>query len=175
MACEKCGYIDKNEKEILGKKFCLVCAKFAPTDDELKLNKFAEEKIDWKLLETFRKFGCSTNNNLKKGMEDSAKKGKLVARPPLGYEVLDGKLIPNEKSSKVHSLFTIFLNKNYSLNSLSKNYSLSLNGLKKILSNRTYLGEIKFNNQIHKGNHQAIISPEIFYAVQRKLKEKLRS
>lgn len=175
MACEKCGYIDKNEKEIFGKKFCSVCAKFAPLNNKEDLIKFADDKIDWKILETFRKFSCSTNNNLKNGMEKTARQGKIVARPPLGYDVLEGKLIPNEKSSKVHSLFSIFLNKDYSLNSLAKNYSLSVNGLKKILSNRTYLGEIKFNKQIHKGNHQAIISPEIFYAVQRKLKDKLRS
>ena len=174
MVCEKCGYQDKSEKEVNGKKLCSICFKFAPGDKN-KINQYIDDKIDWKILDTFRKFGCSTNNNLKRGMEQSAKQGKLVTRPPLGYDVVDGKLLPNEKSSKIHSLFTVFLNKDYSLNSLAKNYALSLNGLKKILSNRTYLGEIKFNKQIHPGNHQAIISPEIFYAVQRKLNGKLKS
>ena len=72
-------------------------------------------------------------------------------------------------------IFKTFLERDYSLNSLAKNYSLSVNGIKKILQNRTYLGEIKFAGSLHKGNHQPIISPEIFYAVQRKLKDVLRN
>ena len=42
--------------------------------------------------------------------------------------------LPNEEASKVHSLFKTFLNRNYSLNSLAKNFSLSVNGLKKVLT-----------------------------------------
>jgi hypothetical protein len=68
-------------------------------------------------------------------------------------------------------MFKTFLEKSYSLNSMSKYYGLSVNGLKKVLKNRTYLGEIKFDGQLHKGTHKPLISPEIFYAVQRKLGE----
>ena len=100
--------------------------------------------------------------------------GKLQTRPPLGYDVSNGNLIPNKDAARVHSLFKTFLARKYSLNSLAKNFSLSINGLKKVLSNRTYLGEIKFDNQIHKADHQPIISPEIFYAAQRKLQTYLK-
>ena len=147
---------------------------FAP-ENENDFEEYISEKIDWKILDTFRKFNStSSNSNLKKAMSEKAKQGKIVTRAPLGYDVQEGKLIPNQHASKIHSLFSVFLNKDYSLNSLSKNYGISLNGLKKILQNRTYLGEIKFAGTINKGKHQPIISPEIFYAVQRKLKEKLR-
>jgi site-specific DNA recombinase len=104
-------------------------------------------------------------------MAGKAEKGLTMNRPPLGYSIKEKNLILNEESSKVHSIFTVFLKKNYSLNSMAKHYGLSVNGLKKILTNRTYLGEIKFNKQIFKGNHKPLVSPEIFYAVQRKLKE----
>jgi hypothetical protein len=57
---------------------------------------------------------------------------------------------------------------------LSKNFHLSVPGLKKILTNRTYLGEVKFDGKIYKGDHSSIINPEIFYAVARKLKTYLR-
>ena len=107
-------------------------------------------------------------------MDKKASEGDLVTRPPKGYEVIAGKLIPNKDASKIHSLFRTFINRNYSLNSLARNFTLSTNGVKKILTNRTYLGEIKFNGKIHKGNHQAIISPEIFYETQRKLKSYLK-
>jgi len=174
MACEKCGYKDEKEGEKFSKKLCSICFHFAP-DNFDDFQKYISEKIDWKVLDTFREFGQSAGNKLKSGMQEKAKTGKLMSRPPLGYSLQNGILQPNQDSAKVHSLFRIFLEKDYSLNQLAKNYGLSVNGLKKVLSNRTYLGEIKFAGNLSKGNHQAIISPEIFYAVQRKLKEVLRS
>jgi len=100
-----------------------------------------------------------------------AKKGIHVTRPPLGYSSQGNDLVLNENASKVHLLFRTFLNKKYSLNFLAKDFGVSTNGLKKILTNRTYLGEVKFDGRIFKANHKPLISPEIFYAVQRKLKE----
>jgi hypothetical protein len=172
MPCEKCGYQDPAEKEKFGKKLCRICNHFAPQNKE-DFDLYSDEKLDWKLIDTYRKYGQTAGEQQKKGMAVVAEKGNLVVRPALGYSVADGNLVPNEDSNKVRSLFTIFLEKEYSLNSLSKNYGLSVNGLKKVLTNRTYLGEVKFAGKLHKGHHQAIINPETFYAVQRKLKDKL--
>jgi len=174
MACEKCGYKDEKEVQKFTKPLCQVCARFAPEDKE-QFNQYISEKVDWKVLDTFRKFGQSNGNKQKQGMNEKAKQGKLVTRPPLGYNAVDGKLVPNEQASKVHSIFKTFLDEEISLNQLSQKFNLSINGLKKILKNRTYLGEIKFDNQIYKSHHEKLISDEIFYAVQRKLKEKLRN
>jgi len=173
MVCEKCNYQDKKERVVDGKKLCSICAKFAPKD-KTQFLKYLDEKIDWKSLETFRKFNQSVGDSQKQGMKEKAKQGNLQTRPPLGYSVVDGKLQPNEQSAKVYSLFNTFLKKDYSLNSLSKNYGLSVNGLKKILKNRTYLGEIKFAGQLSKGSHKPILDADLFYAVQRKLGEVLR-
>jgi len=174
MVCEKCGYKDEKEGKKFGINLCSICIHFAP-DNADDFQKYLAEKIDWRLLDTFRKYGQNIGSKLKQGMSEKAKTGKLMSRPPLGYSLQNGILQPNEESSKVHSLFRIFLEKNYSLNQLAKNYGLSVNGLKKVLTNRTYLGEIKFAGNLNKGNHSAIISPEIFYAVQRKLKEVSRN
>lgn len=173
MACQKCGYRD--EKEVLKNSFslCRVCATFSPNTEE-KLGEYVAEKLDWKTLDTFRKFGQSPGKNQKAGMSKTASKGKIVTRAPWGYDIKDGELKPNEDSAKVHSLFRTFLNRTYSLNSLAKNFSLSVNGVKKILKNRTYLGEVKFDGKLHKGHHKPLISTEIFYAVQRKLENYLR-
>jgi hypothetical protein len=170
MTCEKCGYRDKREVTFFGKALCGVCASFAP-EGPADFQNYISEKLDWRTLDTFRKYGQSSGKKQKIGMSKEASKGKLVTRAPLGYDAVGGQLIANQDSSKVHSLFKTFLNRDYSLNSLSKNFGLSINGMKKVLTNRTYLGEIKFDGQIHKGNHKPLISPEIFYAVQRKLKE----
>ena len=173
MTCEKCGYRDKKEVKKFDKPLCTVCAHFAPNDKGDFFN-YIREKLDWKILDTFRKYGQRPGTHQKTGMSKKAKQGKLVTRAPLGYDVIEGKLVQNKDAVRVHSLFKTFLARNYSLNSLSKNFRLSINGLKKVLTNRTYLGEIKFDGQIHKGTHQGIISPEIFYAVQRKLKDYLK-
>jgi site-specific DNA recombinase len=170
MACKKCGYQEKKEVILFGSPLCSICAKFAP-EKVHDFQDYVAEKIDWKVLDSFRKYGQKAGGKQKIGMEKMAGIGRLVSRPPLGYDVQNGNLVPNEDASRVHSLFKTFLTRNYSLNSLAKNFTLSVNGLKKVLTNRTYLGEIKFDGKIHKGDHQAIINTEIFYAVQRKLKE----
>jgi hypothetical protein len=172
MACEKCGYQDASEKEKFGKKLCRICFHFAPEKEEDFFN-YIEEKIDWKVIDTFRKYGQTAGEQQKKGMDLQAQKGKLMTRAPLGYSVINGELKTNEDAVKVRSLFTTFLEKEYSLNSMAKNFGLSINGLKKVLTNRTYLGEIKFAGKLNKGSHESLINPETFYAVQRKLKEKL--
>ena len=173
MTCKKCGYADKKEVTILGSPLCRVCATFAPEKIQ-DFQDYISEKLDWTKIDTFRKYSVHPGKKQKEGMQKMATIGRLQTRPPLGYDVINGNLIPNEDAVRVHSLFKTFLARNYSLNSLSKNFSLSVNGLKKVLSNRTYLGEIKFDGKIHKGDHQPIINPEIFYATQRKLKEYLR-
>ena len=173
MVCKKCNYQEKKELVLFGSNLCSLCAKFAPGKIH-DFQNYLAEKIDWKLLDTFRKYGQKAGGKQKLGMEKMASIGRLVTRAPLGYDVVNKNLIPNEDAIRVHSLFKTFLARNYSLNSLAKNFSLSINGLKKVLTNRTYLGEIKFDGRIHKGDHQTIINPEIFYAVQRKLKNYLK-
>jgi hypothetical protein len=174
MPCKKCNYKDKNHKIIFNTELCNICAHFAPSDKD-KFKKYISEKIDWKNLETFRKYNQSAGEKQKTGMDKKASQGKIMTRAPFGYDIINSELTPNKDSAKLHSLFKIFLEKNYSLNSLAKNYGFSVNGLKKILTNRTYLGEIKFSGKLHKGSHKPLIAPEIFYAVQRKLKNILKT
>ena len=173
MTCKKCGYKEQKEVKLFGSSLCKICATFAP-DKVNEFQSYISEKIDWKLLETFRSYGVLPGQKQKKGMSKMASIGRVMTRPALGYDVENGNLIANEDSIKVRQIYKTFLNSDDSLNSLSKSFNLSVNGLKKILSNRTYLGEIKFDGKIHKGDHKIIINTEIFYAVQRKLKTYLR-
>ncbi|NPE27173.1 hypothetical protein HNV12_04195 [Methanococcoides sp. SA1] len=169
MQCKKCSYSEPNMTKIFGSPLCKVCSTFAPVLPK-EFQDYISEKIDWKILDVFRNLGKTRGDKQKEGMEKMAKLGRLNSRPPLGYDARNGNLIPNEDAIKVRSLYKTFLARTYSLNSLSKNFALSVNGLKKVLTNRTYLGEIKFDGKIYKGDHPSIISPEIFYATQRKLK-----
>jgi site-specific DNA recombinase len=106
-------------------------------------------------------------------MDKKARDGYVVTRAPFGYKLENKKLIPKENSYFVQEIFQEFLNKDISLTKLAKKYNLSVNGLKKILKNHTYLGKIKFDGQTHQGSHQPLISSTLFNHVQNKL-EKLR-
>ena len=86
-----------------------------------------------------------------------------------GYKIEKGRLIPAENFKEVEEIFEEFLTTNISLTQLAKKHSFSVNGLKKILTNFTYIGKIKFNNQVHQGTHQPILSSTLFNHVQNKL------
>ncbi len=107
----------------------------------------------------------------KQGMETKAAKGKIMSRPAFGYKIENNQLIPAQNSEEVREIFEEFLNEKISLSQLAKKHNLSVNGLKKILTNFTYLGKVKFNNQIHQGNHEPIISSTLFNHVQNKLEK----
>ena len=164
MKCSKCGF-EPAEKKISDEDYlCSVCSIFAPSKE--KLNEYLNEKIDSRVLESFRRFSKKSFQ----GMQDKASQGAIMNRPAYGYKLESKQLIPDEESSlKVQNIFHEFLNSSISLNQLAKKHSLSINGLKKILRNFTYLGKTKFNGEILPGNHIPIISSELFNKVQSKL------
>ena len=149
---------------------CTICHYYSP-DDEKEFIIYIEEKIDGNILDTFRRSKKSISKRSKKGMNKKARDGFLVSRAPFGYKVVDKNLVPKEDSYTVQELFQDFLNNDISLTKLAKKYGFSVNGLKKILTNQTYLGKIKFDGQIHKGTHQALLSSTLFNHVQNKLEK----
>lgn len=179
--CKKCNYYSPLGSGLeVNTRFncvlCSVCNTFAP-QELAKFNQYVNEKIGWQELDTFRKFGTNRGSHLphKNGMIFKAKEGMLMARPAFGYDVVDGKLIINSENSEVvREIFNLFL-EGLSLNQISKRYNISVNGIKKILKNFTYIGKIKFNSQIHQGNHQSIISPELFNKVQLRFDNKVKN
>lgn len=107
--------------------------------------------------------------NQKKGMISGASKGSLMSRAPFGYKIENKKLVPAENHLEIEEIFEEFLKENISLSKLAKKHSLSVNGLKKILKNFTYIGKIKFNNQAYNASHQPLVSATLFNHVQNKL------
>ena len=110
-------------------------------------------------------------DNQKQGMMKKAIKGNLMSRAPFGYRIEDGKLLHSENFKEIGEIFGEFLAEKVSLRKISEKHKLSVNGLKKILKNFTYIGKIKFNNQIFEGKHQPIISSTLFNHVQNKLEK----
>jgi hypothetical protein len=165
--CEKCNYESEENIDVMGRCLCSVCKKFAPHEN---INEYIREKLNWRDLETFRKFE-NKNKNIE-GMKQKAKGGNIVSRAPFGYKIVNKKLeIDEEERLIVEEIFQTFLSEDISLNSLAKKYGFSVNGIKKILRNFTYIGKVKFAGQIIQGKHETIITPELFNKVQNKLEK----
>jgi len=130
----------------------------------------ANGKFMFHIISAFAEFERNvTGERTKFSMDKKARDGSPITRAPWGYKLENKKLVLAEHSYQVPEIFQDFLNSNLSLTKLAKKYGFSVNGLKKILTNQTYLGKIKFDKQIHQGNHQALISSTLFNHVQNKL------
>lgn len=105
----------------------------------------------------------------KKGMEKKASQGNVMSRVPFGYMLEGKKLVPARNFKEIEEIFEEFLDEKASLRKIAGKHNLSVNGLKKILKNFTYIGKVRFNNQIYDGNHESIISSTLFNHVQNKL------
>ncbi|MGD9276168.1 MAG: recombinase family protein [Candidatus Pacearchaeota archaeon] len=130
----------------------------------------ATGKLMFHIVSAFAEFERNvTSERTTFTMHSKFKSGNLVTRAPLGYKVENKQLVPVENSYIVQEIFQTFLNNDISLTRLSKKYNLSVNGLKKVLSNKTYLGKVKFAGQIVQGKHNPLISEDLFKKVQDKL------
>ncbi len=138
-----------------------------------ELEKLKQENLE--LRKEIERLSQQRGKNQKMGMASKASSGKIMSKPAFGYKIEQGKLIKDEENSrKIQDLFQEFLHENVSLNHLARKYGFSVNGIKKILRNFTYIGKIKFDNQTHEGQHDAIISSTDFNHVQDKLDKILK-
>ena len=103
------------------------------------------------------------------GMGRKSREGGAVSRAPFGYIMVEKRLeIDPVKGRLVAELFTEYVHGD-SLNALARRYNLSVNGVKKILVNRAYLGESKFAGEVSKGIHTPLVSEKLFSVVQEKI------
>ncbi len=115
----------------------------------------------------------SRGQQQKMGMIKKASAGSHMSRAPFGYELTKkSELIPGTYSKEVEEIFEEFLEPDIKLSHLAIKHNLSINGLKKVLKNFAYIGKVKFDGQIHQGNHKPIVSSILFNKVQEKLEKK---
>ncbi len=149
---------------------CSICHYLAPNGKE-SFATYIAEKIDGNILNSFRKYKNSIAERTTFGMERKFQEGEAITKPPLGYIMINKKLIIEEQNAaRVRSMYALFLEGDLSLTKLAKIHSVSVNGLKKILSNRAYLGEVKFAGKGSKGTHKVLLDSELFEQVQQKLR-----
>jgi len=132
----------------------------------------ASGKLMFHIISAFAEFERDIiSERTRFGMAEKARGGGVVSKAPMGYKINNGLLeVDSEKNEAVKQIFSTFLNEHKSLNQIAKQYGLTTRGLIKVLSNRTYLGEIKFK-EVFQGEHETLISKETFEQAQIKLNE----
>jgi site-specific DNA recombinase len=131
----------------------------------------ASGKLMFQIIGAFAEFERNIiGDRTKFGMERKAREGGFITKAPRGYKLFNKKLlVDDEESKKVQIIFEEFLNSNTSLTQLAKKNNMTTAGIKKLLSNSTYLGKVKFAHQESQGQHEPIIERELFIKVQDKL------
>ncbi len=69
----------------------------------------------------------------------------------------------------VHQIFLEF-SRGKKLASISRKYGIAYTTVRRMLTNRAYLGELKLYGEIHKDHHKQLVSPVLFGKVQKKMK-----
>lgn len=117
------------------------------------------------------------------GREARAKQGKYAGswRLPLGYDYIDGELVPNDfEKIQIQKIFSdyasgkapVTIAKELNSKGLTHRYGKwQTEVIRSILRKKTYLGYVAFNGEWYQGTHEPIVSEEVFEKVQIRLKK----
>ena len=153
-------------------------------------NTRAHENLVWDMKVAIARF--YTNNlseEVKKGQKAKLESGWMPQRPCLGYKTIGDKghktqIIDEKIAPLIKQAFELYASGNYSLNFLAEvmfddglktpsGKMLAKNTLHNMLTNPFYAGQIIWNKKVYPGNHEPIVSQELFDKVQLKIKRKL--
>jgi site-specific DNA recombinase len=98
---------------------------------------------------------------------------------PIGYDYIDGQLVINEfEALQIKDIFDMYVNKGFGIERVRQELEIkydnkhsgwtSHTSITNVLENQLYTGVIVFKDKISPGQHDAIISSELFAAAQTK-------
>jgi len=123
---------------------------------------------------------------VKRGMVDKARQGKFQTPPPFGYTKENGKLIPiPEEAKTIRLLFSLFVEaqswygvavKLNDMRAAKRNaYGWYARDVKRILHNPVYIGNLRYDGEVYKGEHEPIVDMEMWGEVQSIIEKKPKS
>lgn len=101
--------------------------------------------------------------NVTMGRNQAMAQGKWCNRPPTGYDLVDGELVPNEKAPTVRRIFKLRAD-GASQTEVSEQTGVIYSTVRAILHNRAYIGEISHLGNWLPGNHPPLVTIEEFEA-----------
>lgn len=99
------------------------------------------------------------------GMDKKAKDGHAQYKAPFGYTHKNGSLVINdEEAEAIRAIYMAYINEQSTLK-VSRLFNLPRSLIYRILTNETYLGKVKWKDEIIEGEHEAIIDRDTFNQV----------
>lgn len=149
----------------------------------------SDEDFRWDIeVVLAKKYIGNLSEEVKKGQKEKIAQGWLPTKPPLGYKTIGEKghkthEIEETKSRFVKRMFELYGSGLYSLESLRQLLAkeglrsrggslLSKSRTAEILGDPFYVGKVRWNGKVYPGKQEALVSNELFEAVQRILKGK---
>jgi DNA invertase Pin-like site-specific DNA recombinase len=155
----------------------------------LHKNSRSQEKLNWDIRIVFAKnYVDNLSEEVKKGQKEKLAQGWLPTRPPIGYITVGEKghkihIVDEKIKPLVQKMFKLYATGEYSLVKLTK--IMEEDGLRnaqknKIVKSRIhqyltdpfYIGMNRWNDKLHQGKQEPLISEELFDKVQSVLKSK---
>ncbi len=103
------------------------------------------------------------SENVRMGMAQAMSQGRWCNRPPTGYDLLDGLLVPNGDAATVRRVFQLRA-EGASQTAVSLATGVNYSTVRAILFNRAYVGEIRHRGEWLPGIHEPIVTSERFDA-----------
>lgn len=128
-------------------------------------------------------YSINLSEEVKRGMTEKASRGELVMCPPFGYMSVNGKAVIDPETGPIaQKMFEDFANGkpttriaewlNLDLKVKSRRGSnMTQRTISKILRNKFYIGIISWGGVTAQGQHEALITKELFDRVQERFKE----
>lgn len=155
----------------------------------LHKNSRSQEKLNLDMRVVFAKnYVDNLSEEVKKGQKGKIENGwSPQGNAPTGYKntKAHGKSIhvPDDNAHFITKMFELFATGNYSVNYLAEEmyslgfrskqgYKMNGNNIHRILTKYFYCGKFVWNGQVYQGNHEPLISVELFHTVQKLLKRK---
>jgi site-specific DNA recombinase len=119
-----------------------------------------------------RNYINNLSEEIKKGVRQKKLQGEWSHIAPFGYKFENKKVVLDENAKYVKEMFEL-ASKGYSLQKISDNLSKKTNmkksSIEYVLKNPFYMGYMRSKGELFRGNHETIVSPELFDIVQRKI------
>jgi site-specific DNA recombinase len=152
----------------------------------LHKNSRSQEKLNWGIRILFAKnYIDNLSEEVKKGLTEKLKQGWLPTKPPLGYKTIGDKghkihVIDEATAPLIRNMFELYATGEYSLKKLvevtNKDGLRTRSGRKvpksrmaALLGDPFYAGKIRYNNTLHAGAHEPLLSRELFERVRQVL------
>lgn len=118
----------------------------------------ATGRMFYNILGTFAQFYREQlAENVTMGMSQARAQGRWVNRPPTGYDLHDGLLVPNERAPVVRRIFTL-RGRGASQPEIARETGVNYSTVGMILRNRAYIGEMRHKDDWLPGAHEPLVT-----------------